>query len=282
MPELPEVETTVRALRPILEGRRITNAVVREPRLRWPVPTDLPSVLRGAVMRSVARRAKYILVGMPAGTLIIHLGMSGRFCLARPGDTPEKHDHVDIITDQGHILRYTDPRRFGAMLWTAKTPAEHPLIAELGPEPWDPDLSGDVLFDRSRRRTGPVKTFLMDGTIIVGVGNIYANEALFRAGIKPTRAANRVSRAQYTDLLDHVRQVLGEAIAAGGTTLRDFAAGERQAGYFRVSLAVYGRGGQPCIQCGTPLKEVRIANRSTVYCAHCQGRPHANNKRLSN
>lgn len=270
MPELPEVETTVRALRPVLEGRRIARTVVRESRLRWPVPADLPSRLQGMLVTSVVRRAKYILIGTTAGTLIVHLGMSGRFCLAGPGDTPEKHDHVDIITDHGDILRYTDPRRFGAMLWATGDPAAHPLLAELGPEPWDPGISGDLLFRQSRRRSAPVKTFLMDGTVIVGVGNIYANEALFRAGIRPTRAANRVSRAQYAKLLEQVRQVLTEAIAAGGTTLRDFAAGERQAGYFRVSLSVYGRASQPCTQCGGPLKEVRIANRSTVYCPRCQ------------
>lgn len=270
MPELPEVETTVRALRPVLEGHRIVRTVVREARLRWPVPADLPSRLQGAHVVSVTRRAKYILVGTTTGTLIVHLGMSGRFCLARPNDIPEKHDHVDIVTDHGDILRYTDPRRFGAMLWTESDPAGHPLLAGLGPEPWDPGISGDVLYRQSRRRSAPVKAFLMDGAIIVGVGNIYANEALFRAGIRPTRAANRISSVRYAGLLDQVRQVLGEAIAAGGTTLRDFAAGERQAGYFRVSLSVYGRGGQPCIRCGGPLKEVRIANRSTVYCPHCQ------------
>lgn len=270
MPELPEVETTVQAIQPVLEGHRIDRVLVREHRLRWPIPKDLATRLQGARVIRVRRRAKYILVDTDCGVLIIHLGMSGRFCLARPTDSPEKHDHVDIVTDHGDILRYTDPRRFGAMLWTVEDPAQHPLLAGLGPEPWDPALSGDILFRQSRRRSAPVKTLLMDGAVIVGVGNIYANEALFRAAIRPTRAANRVSRAQYADLLDRVRQVLGEAIAAGGTTLRDFAAGERQAGYFRVSLSVYGRGGQPCTVCGTPLKEVRITNRSTVYCPRCQ------------
>lgn len=270
MPELPEVETTVRALRPVLEGHRIKKVAVRESRLRWPVPANLPETLEGALVKSVRRRAKYIVIDTTEGILLVHLGMSGRFCLAPRADPPQKHDHVDIITDRGDILRYTDPRRFGAMLLTKEDPATHPLLAELGPEPWDPELNGLRLQHQSRRRSGPVKSFLMDGTVIVGVGNIYANEALFRAGLRPTRQARRVTRAQYTSLLEHVRDVLGEAILAGGTTLRDFAAGERQAGYFRVSLAVYGRGGQPCLRCGTLLKAVRIANRSTVYCPHCQ------------
>lgn len=270
MPELPEVETTARALRPVLAGHHIRRLVVREPRLRWPVPVDLPARLAGQPVLAVRRRGKYLLVDTPEGSLLVHLGMSGRFCLARPGDAIEKHDHADIVTDSDDILRYTDPRRFGALLWAGRDPDRHPLLAALGPEPWDPDFGGERLHRLSRRRTGPVKAFLMDGTVVVGVGNIYANEALFRAGIRPTTPATRVSLARYEALAGHARAVLAEAIEAGGTTLRDFAAGERQQGYFRVSLAVYGRGGQPCLACGGTLKEVRIANRTTVYCPHCQ------------
>lgn len=270
MPELPEVETTVRALRPVLADHAIHAMIVREPRLRWPVPDGLPARLAGARVATVERRAKYILVRTDRGTLILHLGMSGKFCLCRADEPAEKHDHVDIVTDNSHILRYTDPRRFGAMLWTDAAPEQHPLLAGLGPEPWDTTFDGDHLYRLSRRRTGPIKAFLMDGRIVVGVGNIYANEALFRAGIRPTTAASRVSRARYGGLARHVRAVLAEAIEAGGTTLRDFAAGERQAGYFRVALAVYGRGGQSCRRCGGTLREIRVGGRSTVYCPACQ------------
>lgn len=270
MPELPEVETTVRALRPVLAGHTIRVVTVREARLRWPIPPTLPALLAGARVSTVERRAKYILVRTDRGTLILHLGMSGKFCLCRPDEPAGKHDHVDIVTDQGVILRYTDPRRFGAMLWAEAAPEQHPLLAGLGPEPWDTEFNGDYLYRLSRRRTGPIKVFLMDGTVVVGVGNIYANEALFRAGIRPTTAASRVSKARYTALAGDVRAVLAEAIEAGGTTLRDFAAGERQAGYFRVALAVYGRGGQPCRHCGATLREIRVGGRATVYCPACQ------------
>lgn len=270
MPELPEVETAVRAVRPVLAGHRIARLALRERRLRWPVPADLARHLVGARVTGVTRRGKYMLVGFEAGTLLIHLGMSGRFCLARPEDAVEKHDHVDIVTDQGVILRYTDPRRFGAMLWLEGDPARHPLLRGLGPEPWDPAFGGEYLHRLSRQRKVPVKTLLMDNAVVVGVGNIYANEALFRAGVRPGRAAQRVTRREYEALAARVQEVLREAIAAGGTTLRDFAAGERQAGYFRVALAVYGRGGEPCMTCGSTLRETRIAGRSTVYCPHCQ------------
>lgn len=269
MPELPEVETTARALRPVLEGHRIRAIEVRESRLRWPVRADLGHLLAGARVRHVARRAKYLLLETDRGTLIVHLGMSGRFCIALDR-APKKHDHIDIVTDQGKILRYTDPRRFGAFVWTTEPPEAHPLLRDLGPEPWDPEFDGEYLFRLSRRRTGPVKTFLMDGGVVVGVGNIYANEALFMAGVRPGRAASRVTRAEYGRLATAIREVLERAIRAGGTTLRDFAAGAEQEGYFRIELKVYGRERDACVGCGGVLRGVRIAGRSTVYCPRCQ------------
>jgi formamidopyrimidine-DNA glycosylase len=270
MPELPEVETTVRALGAALAGHRIVALKVRNSRLRWPVPADLPRRLAGARVLAVRRRAKYLLIETEVGTLLVHLGMSGRFCLAKPEEEAGKHDHVDLIADNGRILRYTDPRRFGAFLWAGGDPAGHPLLRDLGPEPLGRAFDGDYLFEQSRGRKVAVKLLIMDARIVVGVGNIYANEALFRAGIRPTRAAGQITRAAYDRLADAIRQVLREAIAAGGTTLRDFAAGERQAGYFRVSLQVYGRGGEPCLACGRPLVEERLGGRSTVWCRRCQ------------
>ncbi|MFZ5757092.1 MAG: bifunctional DNA-formamidopyrimidine glycosylase/DNA-(apurinic or apyrimidinic site) lyase [Pseudomonadota bacterium] len=270
MPELPEVETTVRALRPRLEGRRIARLVVRDRRLRWPVPASLAARLSGVPVLRVVRRAKYILVETGEGTLIIHLGMSGSLRILPAEQAPGKHDHVDIVTDHGDIIRYCDPRRFGCLLWQPGEAARHALLRDLGPEPWDPGCTGDSLFERSRGRRSPVKTFLMDSGIIVGVGNIYANEALFDAGIRPGRAAGRVTREEYGRLLAAVRAVLEAAIRAGGTTLRDFVSGDARPGYFQVDLKVYGRGGLPCPGCGGLLKEVRISNRSTVYCPSCQ------------
>lgn len=270
MPELPEVETTARALRGPLEGQRIRRIVVRERRLRWPVDPRLPDLLAGACVTRVRRRAKYVLVETAAGTLLIHLGMSGSIRLLNRDEPPGKHEHVDIVCESGEILRYKDPRRFGAFVWVTGDPAAHPLLKNLGPEPWDQACDADYLFALSRGRRVAVKSFIMDAGVIVGVGNIYANEALFRAGIRPRRAAGRVSRAEYGVLLAAIRQVLEEAIRAGGTTLRDFAAGRGQSGYFQVQLAVYGRGGQPCPGCGARLAEVRTGGRSTVYCPHCQ------------
>ncbi|MFZ5724277.1 MAG: bifunctional DNA-formamidopyrimidine glycosylase/DNA-(apurinic or apyrimidinic site) lyase [Pseudomonadota bacterium] len=270
MPELPEVETTVRALRPFLEAKRIRRVAVRDTRLRWPVPADLAARLDGVRVRRVVRRAKYILIETANGTLLVHLGMSGRFRVVHRPEAPKKHEHIDIEVAGGTTLRYADPRRFGCFLWVEGDPAEHPLLRELGPEPWDESCTAGYLHALSRRRRGPVKSFLMDNGVIVGVGNIYANEALFEAGIRPGRAACRVSREEYGRLLAAVRRILEAAIRAGGTTLRDFAAGEDKPGYFRIELRAYGRGGQPCLACGSPLKETRIGGRSTVHCPLCQ------------
>jgi formamidopyrimidine-DNA glycosylase len=270
MPELPEVETTRRGIEPHLRGRRIERLVVRQPRLRWPVPVELGGLLQGRSVERVDRRAKYLLVPFAHGTLIMHLGMSGSLRLVPTGQRIGKHDHVDLDLDSGQTLRFTDPRRFGAVLWQPADAPTHPLLMDLGPEPLSNDFDGDYLFERARGRKVPVKALLMDGHIVVGIGNIYANEALFAAGIRPDRAAGRISRQRYGRLAEAVKQILARSIRQGGTTLRDFVGGDGKPGYFRQQLAVYGRGGEPCHDCGRPLLEVRLGQRSTVFCGGCQ------------
>jgi len=271
MPELPEVETTRRGIAPHVTGRRVEKVIVRQRRLRWPVPAALDRELPGQVIASVSRRAKYLLLGTDRGTVILHLGMSGNLRLVPAAEPPGKHDHVDIVLDDGRALRLRDPRRFGAVLWTRTDPAGHQLLRDLGPEPLDEDhFDGDYLFQRSRGRRQSVKTFLMDSHTVVGVGNIYANEALFMAGIRPGIAAGRISRPRYRRLAEAVVQVLGDAIAAGGTTLRDFLASDGRPGYFAQQLRVYGRAGLPCPVCGTPIRGTRLGQRSTFYCPQCQ------------
>ena len=273
MPELPEVETTRHGLAPLLEGETVTGVVVRQPRLRWPVPGDLAACLQGQTITAVGRRAKYLLVTTPVGTLILHLGMSGSLRVLPGGGTqqpPGAHDHVDILLGNGACLRYTDPRRFGSLHWTAEPPEHHWLLARLGPEPFSPGFSGDTLYRQSRGRRASIKAFIMESRVVVGVGNIYASESLFRAGIHPARAAGRVGRDRYRRLAEAVREVLGEAIAAGGTTLRDFTASDGRPGYFAQTLNVYGRTGELCPRCGGPIRQQRIAQRSTWYCPGCQ------------
>ena len=285
MPELPEVETTRRGLLPHVEGRRVTAVVLRRPDLRWPVPAEVPGLLPGQRITAVRRRAKYLLFDTAAGSALLHLGMSGSLRVL-PADTPVRtHDHVDIALegDAGtaqRVLRFNDPRRFGSLLW--QPPGEvHPLLCGLGPEPLPdaadgpgtadaPVFSGDYLFARSRGRRGPVKSFLMDQRVVVGVGNIYAAEALFAAGISPLRAAGRVSRERYGLLADAVQRILAHAIVRGGTTLRDFIAPDGAPGYFEQELSAYGRGGEPCPNCGRPLKQAAIGQRATVWCGYCQ------------
>ena len=271
MPELPEVETTRRGLRPHLVGRRVGAVVVRQRQLRWPVPPELERALPGRTIRDVGRRAKYLLLEMdPAGTVLLHLGMSGHLRVI-PAATPvTKHEHLDLVLDDGRALRFTDPRRFGACLWHPAGPSLHPLLRHLGPEPLGNELTADYLYARARRRRSAVKTLLMDSRIVCGVGNIYANEALFRAGIRPLRAAGNISLRRYAALVEAVRAVLGEAIVAGGTTLRDFRDPGGRPGYFSGQLAVYGRAGEPCIRCDDALKLVRAGQRSTYYCPRCQ------------
>ncbi len=271
MPELPEVETTRRGILPYLRGRRIRGVEVREPRLRWPVPPDLAALVSGEEVDTVERRGKYLLLRLGKGTLLIHLGMSGSLrVLTAPAASPRKHDHIDLLLEDGRLLRYHDPRRFGAFLWLEGDPSRHPLLAGLGPEPLGGGFDGDYLFRLSRGRCTSVKQFLMDGHVVVGVGNIYANEALYLAGIDPRRQAGRVAAARYARLAAAVRGVLEGAIAQGGTTLRDYVNGNGAPGYFALSLNVYGRTGQPCPGCGEAIRQVRSAQRSTFYCPRCQ------------
>lgn len=271
MPELPEVETVRRGLTPYLQHRRIDAAAVREPRLRWPIRPDLPTKLAGRRVEHIDRRGKYLIVALDSGDrVILHLGMSGRILVLDP-DTPlRKHDHVDWHLDSGRLIRFHDPRRFGAMLWWPADEDEHTLLRGMGPEPFSDAFDGDYLFRASRGRSAAVKSFVMDGRIVVGAGNIYATEALFRAGIRPTRAAGRLTRADCVRLADHVREVLAEAVERGGTTLRDFAGADGEAGYFQQELSAYGRDGEPCRICAAPIRRIVIGQRASYYCARCQ------------
>lgn len=269
MPELPEVETTRAGLAPHLLGRRITAVTLRRPDLRWPIPAELPAVLTGQRIDAVRRRAKYLLLDVAQGSALWHLGMSGSLRVLA-ADTPLRaHDHVDIALDSGQVLRFNDPRRFGCLLWQAAGQM-HPLLSKLGPEPLEDAFDGDYLWRRSRGRQTNVKTFLMDQAVVVGVGNIYAAEALFRAGIDPRRAAGRVSLARYCRLAQAVREILRHAIRRGGTTLRDFISPDGAPGYFDQELFVYGRAGLPCRNCATRLHGMVMAARATVWCPHCQ------------
>lgn len=270
MPELPEVETTCRGIAPHIEGQTIRQVIVRQPKLRWPVPESLAHTLTGLCIQSVSRRAKYLLFSTASGTVLLHLGMSGNLRIMSTAQVAGKHDHVDFVFTNGTVLRFNDPRRFGAVLWTTEPTAEHPLLRDLGPEPLLSDFNGELLYSLSRNRKIAVKSFIMDSHIVVGVGNIYANEALFMAGIQPTRQAGKVSLARYQKLTECIRVVLRHAIEQGGTTLRDFVNEAGKPGYFQQQLRVYGRAGLPCVICSQPLTEVRIANRSTVFCGVCQ------------
>ncbi len=271
MPELPEVETTRAGIAPHVEGHRLTAVAVRQPRLRWPVPVAELEGCVGARCLRVERRAKYLLLCLDNGqTLILHLGMSGSLRLVAGGDAPGKHDHIDLVLDDGQALRLHDPRRFGALLHTATDPQQHPLIAELGPEPLSAAFDGDTLWHAAQGRKMAVKPFIMDGKRVVGVGNIYANEALFRARIDPRRPAGRIARERYQRLAEAIKAVLAEAIAQGGTTLRDFVGGDGKPGYFAQQLAVYGKEGAPCPACTRPLQQVTLGQRSSFFCPHCQ------------
>lgn len=269
MPELPEVETIRRGIEPYVAGRRIRSVVIRDSRLRWPVPADFADRIQGQRIRAVRRRAKYLLLDTGGGAALVHLGMTGRLQVVSAGEPLRKHDHADFVLDSGDILRFHDPRRFGSILWSPE-PARHPLLAGLGPEPFDPAFDGDYLYRRSRGRRVAIKVFIMNAAIVVGVGNIYASEALFRAGIRPTRAAGRISAARMAALAAAIRHVLTRAIEAGGTTLRDFYGGDGNPGYFQQELAAYGRTGEPCTRCGAPIRHKVIGQRSTFYCSACQ------------
>lgn len=269
MPELPEVETTCRGIEPYICGKKVISVVKRINKLRWPLPKFLKHHLTGQTILSVTRRAKYILLTTDTGTLIIHLGMSGSLRITQKHCPAKKHDHVDLNFDH-HVLRLHDPRRFGAVLWTNKSPHNHKLLATLGPEPLSNEFTAKHLYSCSRNRRISVKDFIMNSKIVVGVGNIYATESLFYSKIHPRKAAGKISLARYELLVKAIKNVLQDAVNRGGTTLRDFTDENGNPGYFQQELQAYGRGGQACYICSTPLKSIKLGQRTTTYCTHCQ------------
>lgn len=270
MPELPEVETTKKGITPYVVGETVSNIIIRERNLRWPIPASLKLSLKNQLIRKLRRRAKYLLFYTDKGCMILHLGMSGNLRVLDNTIPHEKHDHVDIVFESGHLLRFHDPRKFGSILWTKDDPLEHKLLNHLGPEPLSEEFNVDYIFAKSRKRTQAIKTFIMDSRMVVGVGNIYASEALFRAEIKPTKKAGSVSKARYERLVSEIKNVLSQAIEKGGTTLRDFYNGDGKPGYFSQELNVYGREGEPCKKCKKKIKMIRLGQRSTFFCSHCQ------------
>ena len=270
MPELPEVETTRRGIAGRLTAHRIDQVIIRERRLRWPVPAGLEDKLTGQTITGLTRRAKYLLMLTTGGSAIMHLGMSGSLRIVRADVAVQKHDHFDIRVDSGDILRFNDPRRFGCLLWSAQDPAKHPLLARLGPEPLTEAFDGHYLRTISRGRKISIKQHLMNSQVVVGIGNIYASESLFIAGIHPKRAAGRIALDRMEMLVQAVKSVLGESIRVGGTTLRDFYGSDGKPGYFRQSLRVYGRDGEPCKKCKIPVRQIVQGQRSTFYCPNCQ------------
>ena len=270
MPELPEVETTRRGIRRQIRNQSIKKVIIRQPRLRWPVPSGIKTKLAAQTITDVQRRGKYLLITTAVGTLIIHLGMSGSLRVVDSQSKPEKHDHFELEFTNGKSLRLRDPRRFGAVLFTKDDPLKHKLLKDLGPEPFSREFNTEYLFSRSRKRNINIKAFIMDSKIVVGVGNIYASESLFKAGIHPKRAAGKVSKEKYAALVKSIKAVLNKAIKAGGTTLRDFTRSDGKPGYFKQELAVYGRKGEPCIRCSKSITHCVIAQRATYYCTHCQ------------
>lgn len=269
MPELPEVETTLRGISPHILKRKVTAITVRQPRLRWPIPENLAALMQHQTLLNISRRGKYLLLQFAQGSALIHLGMSGSLRIIKTIEPPMVHDHFDLVF--GDIaLRYCDPRRFGCLLWLEGEPLEHSLLAHLGPEPLTDDFTAEYLFQRTRKRSQPIKQLIMDSKVVVGVGNIYANESLFMAGIKPIRKAASLTRKNCADLVRDIKFVLQRSIDQGGTTLRDFVGGDGKPGYFQQKLLVYGRGGKACSTCEKPLKEIRMNDRTTVYCVNCQ------------
>ncbi len=275
MPELPEVETTRSGIAPHIEGKTIAKLVVRQPQLRWPIPSELAQLVKGQSVIAVRRRAKYLLIDIGKskikGTIIIHLGMSGSLRVVK-GAPPEplKHEHFDLVFSKDLLLRFTDPRRFGACLWQDVDSEDNKWLDHLGPEPLSDDFNGEYLFNKSRKRTGAIKTFIMDQKVVVGVGNIYASESLFLSAINPKKAAGKISRAKYDLFAEQIKQVLAKAIAQGGTTLKDFVGSDGKPGYFAQQLNVYGRKDEPCMQCDAPIKQITQGQRSTFYCTNCQ------------
>jgi formamidopyrimidine-DNA glycosylase len=273
MPELPEVETTRLGLMPLVQ-QTVAQVIIRNGSLRWPIPPHLPELLQGTTLYALSRRAKYILAHFDQGVLLLHLGMSGRICLLQHNETPQKHDHFDIVFTNGQVLRLRDPRRFGAVLWAGKTPQEHMLLKVLGPEPLQDEFNADYLYRNTRTRSAAVKITMMDSHVVVGVGNIYASESLFRARIHPQRAAKSLSKAECARLVTEIKHTLTDALAAGGSSLRDFFGADGNPGYFQQQYFVYGRAndksGEPCRVCSAPIKMIRQGQRSTFYCERCQ------------
>ena len=269
MPELPEVETTRLGISPYATGKYVSKLIIRNGSLRWPVPDDLSKLIEKRKLYEIHRRGKYLLFTFSNGTMLLHLGMSGSLRVVQNNAPAEKHDHIDICFGE-RVLRYNDPRRFGCLLWTENDINEHELIAHLGPEPLEDNFNAEYLYQKSRRRSQAIKTFVMDSRIVVGVGNIYANEALFNSGVHPLKAAGKITQRQCENLANEIKSVLSFAIKRGGTTLRDFVGGDGKPGYFAQELNAYGRGGKPCNQCGKILTEKRLSNRTTVYCTACQ------------
>ena len=269
MPELPEVEITRQGLLPLI-NQTVSRVVIRNASMRWPIPDHLPSTLANQKLLGLKRRAKYILAEFENGTVLIHLGMSGHISLLDRDYPPEKHDHFDIQFQNQQVLRLTDPRRFGAVLWGGKKPEEHALLCKLGPEPLEKEFSGQYLYQHTRTRSAAIKNTIMDANLVVGVGNIYANEALFRAGINPQLSTNKLTLVQCEKLALEIKLTLGDALKAGGSSLRDFTAVNGQSGYFQQSYFVYGRTGQACKKCESRIKNIKLGQRSTFYCEHCQ------------
>lgn len=281
MPELPEVETVKRGISPLIH-QTIKQVYIRNHQLRWPIPDYLPQKLLNLTILDIQRRGKYLLFSTRCGTLILHLGMSGKVHLFKEDTPANRHDHVDIIFTSYWILRYTDPRRFGCLLWTEQPPEQHKLLINLGPEPLSGAFTGQYLFKQAQRRKTPVKSFIMDSKIVAGIGNIYANEALFQAQISPLAPAGSISKVDYQRLAVASKQVLRQAIKAGGTTLNDFQNACGEPGYFSQELSVYGRDNQPCPRCQTNLMRITISQRATVYCPQCQGAGGATKKSFRN
>jgi len=269
MPELPEVETSRRGIHSAVVNHTIQQVIIRDHRLRWPIPNHLSDTLCQQTIVALTRRGKYLLFHTEQGTLILHLGMSGYLKITDSNTPPIKHDHVDLVFDQ-YCLRYHDPRRFGCLLWTHEDPAEHRLLHHLGPEPLTRHFNATTLYNAAKRRQIAVKAFIMNHTIVVGVGNIYASESLFLAGIHPKRPANSISLNEYRKLCDAIKKVLKRAIKAGGTTLKDFKKADGKPGYFQQALHVYDQYPHPCQRCASPIEKTIIAQRSTYYCPHCQ------------
>lgn len=270
MPELPEVETTLRGIQPFIQRQVIRQFVIRRANLRWPIPNADLQRLVGQAITQVTRRGKYLLLATDSATIIIHLGMSGRLQILDKPAIVNKHDHVDIIFNNGHLLRFTDPRRFGALLCSEANPYQHPLLRHLGVEPLSGQFSVHYLKQQLQHKRLAIKSVIMDQRIVVGVGNIYATEALFIAGISPIKLAKTLSLADLKRLLRAIKSILRDAIQHGGSSLKDFLNSEGNPGYFSQKLQVYGRAGLPCLQCKLILQSIRIGQRSTVYCQHCQ------------